>query len=85
MRPITPASPEQGQAIANAVERLREARTLLRQAGARQAAAAAGKRSAAPKARPGMSRTGSGARARDARARATPWRGQAPCDQCLGF
>ena len=38
MRPITPASPEQGQAIANAVERLREARTLLR-----QAAAAAGK------------------------------------------
>ena len=43
MRPITPASPEQGQAIANAVERLREARTLLRQAGARQAAAAGGK------------------------------------------
>lgn len=38
MRPITPDSPEQGQAIANAVERLREARTLLRQAGARQAA-----------------------------------------------
>jgi hypothetical protein len=43
MRPITPATPEQGQAIANAVERLREARALLRQAGARQAAAAAGK------------------------------------------
>ena len=40
MRPITPASPEQGQAIANAVERLREARTLLRQAGARQHALA---------------------------------------------
>jgi hypothetical protein len=42
MRPITPATLEQGQAIANAVERLREARTLLRQAGARKAAAAAG-------------------------------------------
>lgn len=43
MRQITPATAEQGHAIAIAVERLREARTLLRQAGARQAAAAAGK------------------------------------------
>lgn len=43
MRWIAPATPEHGQAIAIAVERLREARTLLRQAGARQAAAAAGK------------------------------------------
>lgn len=30
MRQITPATPEHGQAIAIAVERLREARTLLR-------------------------------------------------------
>lgn len=43
MRRITPATLEHGQAIAIAVERLREARTLLRQAGARQAASAAGK------------------------------------------
>lgn len=43
MRRITPASPAQAQAIAIAVERLREARTLLREAGARQAASAAGK------------------------------------------
>ncbi|AOF98604.1 hypothetical protein [Sphingobium sp. RAC03] len=43
MRHITPATHEHGQAIAIAVERLREARTLLRQAGARNAAAAAGK------------------------------------------
>ncbi len=43
MRRITPASPAQGQAIAIAVERLREARTLLRQAGEQQAASAAGK------------------------------------------
>lgn len=43
MRQITPATEENGQAIAIAVERLREARTLLRQAGARNAAAAAGK------------------------------------------
>lgn len=40
---ITPATPEQGQAIAIAVERMREARTLRRRAGARQAAAAVGK------------------------------------------
>lgn len=43
MRKITPATAEYGQAIAIAVERLREARSLLRHAGARQAAAAAGK------------------------------------------
>ena len=43
MRRITPATPEHGQAIAIAIERLREARTLLRQAGARQADSAAGK------------------------------------------
>jgi hypothetical protein len=43
MRRITPASPAQGHAIAIAVERLREALTLLRQAGARQAASAAAK------------------------------------------
>ena len=43
MRRITPATPEHGQAIAIAVERMREARSLLRQAGARQAASAAGK------------------------------------------
>lgn len=43
MRRITPATSEQGQAIAIAVERMREARTLLRRAGARQAAVAAGK------------------------------------------
>jgi hypothetical protein len=41
MRRITPATPEQAQAIAIAVERLREARTLLRQAGAGKAASAA--------------------------------------------
>jgi hypothetical protein len=40
---ISPATPEHGQAIAIAVEQLREARTLLRRAGARQAASAAGK------------------------------------------
>jgi hypothetical protein len=43
MRRITPATPEHGQAIAIAVERMREARGLLRQAGARKAASAAGK------------------------------------------
>lgn len=43
MRRITPATPDQGQAIAIAVERMREARTLLKPAGARKAAAAAGK------------------------------------------
>jgi len=43
MRRITPATAEHSQAIAIAVEWLREARTLLRQAGARQAASAAGK------------------------------------------
>ncbi len=43
MRRITPATPDQGQAIAIAVERMREARTLLKRAGARKAAAAAGK------------------------------------------
>lgn len=43
MRRITPATPEQAQAIAIAVERMREARSLLRRAGARQAALAAGK------------------------------------------
>lgn len=43
MRRITSAGPEHGQAIAIAVERLREARTLLRQAGASQAASAASK------------------------------------------
>ncbi|WP_081260971.1 hypothetical protein [Sphingobium yanoikuyae] len=40
MRPITPATAEHVQAIAIAVERLREARTLLRRAGARRAATA---------------------------------------------
>ncbi|RSV41702.1 hypothetical protein CA234_08445 [Sphingomonas sp. ABOLE] len=43
MRRITPATPEHCQAIAIAVERMREARSLLRQAGARQAASAVGK------------------------------------------
>lgn len=43
MRRIASATPENGQAIAIAVERLREARKLLRNAGARNAAAAAGK------------------------------------------
>lgn len=43
MRRITSSCPEHGQAIAIAVERLREARTLLRHAGARQAASAAGR------------------------------------------
>ncbi len=43
MRRITPATPEHGQAIEFAVERMREARSLLRQAGARKAASAAGK------------------------------------------
>ena len=43
MRRIASATPADGHAIAIAVERLREARTLLRQAGARQAASAAGK------------------------------------------
>lgn len=43
MRRMKPATPEHGQAIAIAVERLREARSLLRQAGARQAASAAGR------------------------------------------
>jgi hypothetical protein len=43
MRRIASATPENGQAIAIAVERLREARKLLRDAGARNAAAAAGK------------------------------------------
>ncbi len=42
MRRIASATPENGQAIAIAVERLREARKLLRAAGARKAAAAAG-------------------------------------------
>lgn len=42
MRRIASATPENGQAIAIAVERLREARKLLRDAGARKAAAAAG-------------------------------------------
>ncbi|TXI80678.1 MAG: hypothetical protein E6Q40_14585 [Cupriavidus sp.] len=43
MRRIASATPENGQAIAIAIERLREARKLLRNAGARNAAAAAGK------------------------------------------
>lgn len=43
MRGMKPATPEHGQAIAIAVERLREARSLLRQAGARNAAAATGR------------------------------------------
>ena len=38
MRRFTPATSEDGQAIAIAVERLREARNLLRRAGARRAA-----------------------------------------------
>lgn len=40
MRPITPATAEHVQAITIAVERLREARTLLRKAGARRSATA---------------------------------------------
>jgi hypothetical protein len=42
LRRITPATSEDGQAIAIAVERLREARNLLRRAAARRAASAAG-------------------------------------------
>ena len=50
MRRIASATPADGHAIAIAVERLREARTLLRQAGARRAAPAPGKAISTPEA-----------------------------------